>query len=188
MWWHRLAASIAGATVALLALAGPALAGGWAVTTIDTLPEGGLAAGQTYPIGYTIRQHGQHPFDGATTSISAFDPITGERHVFVGVPDGRPGHYVAEVTFPVEGQWDWEVSQYPFQIQTLGTITVAPAAVAGSSEQLTALPGMAVAAFPLSSVVLPLAVVLAGPLAWPLVGVVRRSRRNGASLPLARAR
>src|SRR5687767_7103369 len=131
MWWNRLVAGIVGVTVALLALAGPALAGGWAVTTIDTLPEAGLTAGQPHRIGYTIRQHGQTPFDGAKTSITIVAPSTGERHSFPGVPDGQPGHYVAEVMFPIEGRWDWEVSQYPFQMQTLGTITVAPAAVAG---------------------------------------------------------
>lgn len=137
MWWHRLAAGIVGAIVALVALAGPVLAGGWAVTTIDALPDGGFVAGRTYRLGYTIRQHGQHPFAGAKTAITLIAPGSRDRHVFPGVPDGPAGHYVAEVTFPSEGAWDWEVSQEPFAVQTLGTITVGPAAVARPAESTT---------------------------------------------------
>jgi hypothetical protein len=128
MWMYRLAAGVACATVALFTLAGSARADGWAVTTIDALPEGGFQAGQAYRLGYTIRQHGQHPFDGAKTAITVIGPGNRERHVFPGWPDGQAGHYVAEVTFPSEGAWDWEVSQEPFAIQTLGTVIVAPIA------------------------------------------------------------
>lgn len=129
MWWSRVAAGVACATVALLTLTGSALAGGWAVTTIDALPEGGFQAGQTYRLGYTIRQHGQTPFDGAKTTIAITSAVSGERHVFPGQPDGAAGHYVAEVTFPSEGAWDWEASQHPFAVQTLGTVTVGPVAM-----------------------------------------------------------
>src|SRR5438128_12344573 len=41
-------------------------AGGWAITTLDSLPNE-LRAGETYAIGYVIRQHGQTPFTGAHT-------------------------------------------------------------------------------------------------------------------------
>ena len=188
MWWYRWAAGVAGATIALFVLAGSALAGGWAVTTIDALPEGGFVAGRTYRLGYTIRQHGQTPFDGAKTSITIISASDRERYHFQGIPDGKPGHYVAEVTFPSEGAWDWEVSQYPFAIQTLGTIAVGPAAAVGPA------PGVGeslVASSPASAwsgLVLPLgALLLLGVVAWPLIGFVRR--RRGESAPhFARAR
>jgi hypothetical protein len=196
MWWYRLAAGVACAAVALFTLAGSALAGGWAVTTIDALPEGGFQAGPTYRLGYTIRQHGQHPFSGAKTSIRITSASTGESHMFPGVPDGPAGHYVAEVTFPSEGEWIWEVSQYPFAIQSLGTVTVAPFASAGPGsgvkESLTAPVALSV---PFGSIGL-----LAGSLPWlplallsvlllaiglfmrPLSGLVRRLR-GGTALP-----
>lgn len=187
MWWYRLAAGAAGAAVALFAVAGSALAGGWAVTTIDALPEGGFQAGQTYRLGYTIRQHGQHPFDGAKTAITIIAPGSRERHVFPGVPDGPAGHYVAEVTFPTEGAWDWEVSQEPFAVQTLGTIAVAPPASAGRAPSV---PEPLAASSPLSAssgLALPLAVLLlAGAVAWPLVGRMRR-RHAGTALAAPRA-
>jgi hypothetical protein len=114
-------------------MAGPVLAGGWAATTIDALPESEFAAGRTYRIGYTIRQHGQTPFDGARTSILIYSAETGERRMFPGSADGQAGHYVAEVTFPTGGDWTWKVSQDPFAVQTLGTVSVAPHAPPTSS-------------------------------------------------------
>ena len=56
-----------GALIALLT-ATPALAGGWAVTTMDSVPED-LEAGVTYEIGYTVLQHGEKPVDGMATGI-----------------------------------------------------------------------------------------------------------------------
>lgn len=180
MRWNRLLIGIVGAAVALVALTGPALAGGWAVTTIDALPEGGFQAGQTYRVGYTIRQHGQTPVDGAKTAITAIAPGSRDRHVFPAVPDGPAGHYVAEVTFPFEGAWDWEVSQDPFAVQTLGTVTVSAAAITRPAETPKTLDW--------SALTIPVAALLiVGAAAWPLVGVLRR-RRVEAEPPLARSR
>ena len=44
----------------LAALAPPALAGGWAVTTLDGAPAV-FRAGQSQTVGFTIRQHGVTP-------------------------------------------------------------------------------------------------------------------------------
>lgn len=115
--------------VLLLSLApAPVLAGGWAVTTLDTIPAE-LEAGRVYTIGYTIRQHGERPFPDAKTSITIV-ASDGQRHVFPARPEGPPGHYVAEVRFPTPGAWQWEVDQSPFARQPLGTIVVVPAAAA----------------------------------------------------------
>ena len=60
---------ILAATAALaLALATPALGGGWAVTTLDNDPDPD-DAGRTYSIGYTIRQHGVTPISVDRTEI-----------------------------------------------------------------------------------------------------------------------
>jgi hypothetical protein len=47
------------AIAAMLALATPALAGGWATTLLDPLPDR-LEAGHTYTVGFWILQHGSH--------------------------------------------------------------------------------------------------------------------------------
>src|ERR687888_351278 len=46
--------------VAMLALAAPALAGGWAVVTLDTLPRE-VHGGQSFQLGFMVRQHGKTP-------------------------------------------------------------------------------------------------------------------------------
>jgi hypothetical protein len=111
------------ACLALTLFAAPAaLAGGWAVTTLDTLPRP-LHAGETYTVGYTIRQHGQTPYVGANSAIELRSP-SGELTRFKGVPAGAAGHYVAEVRFDAPGEWQWTVDQSPFAPQALGTIGI----------------------------------------------------------------
>ena len=127
---RRLTVSLAFASFALLALSMPALAGGWAVTTLDALP-GEVRAGETYRIGYTILQHGITPFSSSKTGILARSSAAGESLSFPARPDGARGHYVAEVRFPAAGQWSWEV-QHEFGGQQLAPLTVV-AAPSGSS-------------------------------------------------------
>jgi hypothetical protein len=111
-----------------LAFAAPAMAGGWAVTTLDELPT--FHAGQTYAVGYTIRQHGVTPIDvsqvfgGGTTEIQILGPDGHQAQSFRGVQTGPVGHYVAQVRFPSAGKWSWSVTQGAFAPQQLGTIDV----------------------------------------------------------------
>lgn len=125
----RLVASVVGGAVLLLAL--PALAGGWAVTTFDQLPSE-FRAGQTYTLGYTVRQHGQTPIEVKGTEVVARSE-DGTTLRFPGRPEGAVGHHVVEVSFPEPGRWTWEVVQGGFGSQELGTITVHPAS-ASSAE------------------------------------------------------
>ncbi|HEX9437114.1 MAG TPA: hypothetical protein VGA16_08165 [Candidatus Limnocylindria bacterium] len=126
------------ALVLTLALGAPALAGGWAVTTLDQLPPDFRAA-DTYAIGYTIRQHGVTPINvesmGGTTEIQITAPDGAKTLKYRGVPDGATGHYVAKVIFPYQGAWTWQVTQGPFQAQALGTIDVLAAAGAEAPVQ-----------------------------------------------------
>lgn len=121
-----LAALALTATVAL-AFGGPAAAGGWAVTTFDQLPPE-FVAGQTYHLGYTIRQHGVTPIRVDRTEVIA-TPVTGGAPLsFVGAPQGELGHYATAVAFPA-GSYTWRVTQQPFQAQELGRLAVGGAAV-----------------------------------------------------------
>lgn len=135
------------ALVLLLALGTPAAAGGWAVTTLDQVPPD-LHAGDTYAIGYTIRQHGVTPIDvkkmGGTTEMQITAPDGATTLRYPGVPDGAVGHYVAKVFFPSDGTWTWTVTQGPFAPQPLGFVTVGAAAVA------SAVPAPSVATVPAS--------------------------------------
>ena len=48
------------AILAMLALVAPALAGGWAVVTLDSLPRE-VHAGERLQVGFMVRQHGKTP-------------------------------------------------------------------------------------------------------------------------------
>ena len=123
-----------------LALSSPALGGGWAVTTLDSVPDG-FEAGQTYSIGYTIRQHGVTPVSVDRTEIRVTHSDSGKRLSFRGVPEGPVGHYVAKVTIPAAGTWTWDVTQGPFEAHPLGKITVSmpgTAAVAATPAAVAA--------------------------------------------------
>jgi hypothetical protein len=117
---------VAGALVAVVSLvaSAPALAGGWAVTTLDTVP-GNVKAGESHDIGFTIRQHGETPFNQAQPRIRA---NSGDTYLSFGARRDGNGHYVATVQFPHEGTWTWVVDQTPFATQPLGTLTVVSAA------------------------------------------------------------
>ena len=107
----------------LLALAGPAAAGGWAVTTLDPLPAGGVVPGRPTPIGYTVRQHGMTPVE-LTDSALLVTMADGTVLRFPGVADGPPGHHVAQVTVPVAGHFAFATDQGWFADQDLGHLDV----------------------------------------------------------------
>jgi hypothetical protein len=167
-------------TAGLLMLAAPAaVAGGWAITSMDELP-GEFRAGETYQLGYTILQHGKTPVDGAMTEITARNTATGETLRFVGEADGKPGHYVAEVTFPQGGSWTWSVTQGAFAVHELGELTVSAAPVAAVAATAGA---QATASLPIWGLVLATATVIAlGVFATQLVAAIRR---RSAKLGLA---
>jgi hypothetical protein len=130
MHWRHLVLSTVLTSLASVLLAAPVVwAGGWAVTMLDELPAV-IRAGETYPIGYTIRQHGQTRFTSARSGIEIRAAKGGTSQRFAGVAEGAPGHYVAQVRFPEPGEWEWFADQTPFAPQPLGTISVLPLGVA----------------------------------------------------------
>jgi hypothetical protein len=123
----KLLLSVPLAALAAMWLTSAAVAGGFAVTTLDPLPQA-IQAGQTYQIGYMVRQHSVTPLVGGHPAVRI--SRSGEELRFVGVPEGAPGHYVSTVTFPSAGAWTWVVDQNPFpEPQKLGAIDVQAAPV-----------------------------------------------------------
>ena len=136
--------SFAVALVALLALAAPVLAGGWAVVTLDALPKE-VRAGQSMHLGFTIRQHGTKPtntdWEGRPLKpiltarkqeagqASLFDQLLGVKDAYAAAnqaattlrvearQEGPEGHFVVDVVFPSPGTWEWELAAPPFTFQ-----------------------------------------------------------------------
>jgi hypothetical protein len=74
--------------------------GGWAVITVDDLPQT-LAVGQPIGIGFMVRQHGVTPLDRLTPTIFASDDKHEASEVRVSaIPSGPAGHYVATLVVP----------------------------------------------------------------------------------------
>ncbi|MBI5842695.1 MAG: c-type cytochrome [Chloroflexi bacterium] len=98
-----------------------ALAGGWAIITLDELP-GEVTAGEPLNIGFTVRQHGVTPLAGLTPTITA--QLSGTKEVVrvSGKEEGEPGHYTATLTFPQSGEWTWSINA--FITQTMPPLTV----------------------------------------------------------------
>jgi hypothetical protein len=121
----KLLVPLAAGAAALLPLATPhgVDAGGWAVTTLDTMAA--PAPGEPVDVGFTIRQHGVTPVAVDGVRITVTD-AGGASEAFVARPEGTTGHYVAAVTFPAAGAYRWSVEQGWFGPQDLGTIDVQP--------------------------------------------------------------
>lgn len=85
----------------------PVWAGGWAVVTLDQLPDQ-VVAGQPLTVGFTIRQHGHTPISDLKPSVR-FQKAgeIGDDFVFA-TPDGS-GHYTATFTLPSKGEWNWAI-------------------------------------------------------------------------------
>jgi hypothetical protein len=164
----KLFQALVGSLAASLALCvSVTYAGGWAVTTLDPLASE-LRAGDTYRIGYTIRQHGETPFVGAQTAIE-IESANGVRQRFGAHADGPPGHYVAEVRFPDSGEWRWRVDQSPFAPQALGSVRVVGPPPPASPLALLPFLMLAIAVATLA-------------FAWRLVVYQRSARRVAAQL------
>lgn len=122
--------------LALLAVV-PAAAGGWAVITLDSLPEN-PTAGQPLEIGFMVRQHGFHPMDGLQPIVRLRNPATGERITLTADPDpDKAGHYQAVLNFPSEGTWEWSIEAYS-GVQRMPALQVATANASAEGAGLSA--------------------------------------------------
>jgi hypothetical protein len=96
-------------------------AGGWAVVTVDNLPDY-AEAGKATTLTYMVRQHGVEPFPGLTGTITATSGrLTARGSV---VPGQRRGQYSASITLPSAGDWSISIkSGFPKADVTLRPLT-----------------------------------------------------------------
>ena len=112
--------------LALLLLALPALGGGWAVITLDTLP-GEIRAGEAFDVSFTVRQHGVTPMADLDPTVSLRNAQTAGKFTFRPEPGKDIGRYYATITLPAEGEWSWSIQAFSMD-QAMPPLTVLPAA------------------------------------------------------------
>jgi len=119
---------ILAALVGLLFVVPSALAGGWAVVTLDELPAE-VRQSESLRLGFMVRQHGQTATNEVKPYMEARNTGTGEVFRAEGRQEGPVGHFVVEVTFPSAGSWEWAIVPAPFEGTPLPALQVLPAAV-----------------------------------------------------------
>lgn len=113
--------------------AGPAQAGGWAVTVLDPLPAR-VQADTAYTVGYWVLQHGSHPFEGELGK-SGLRLVGADRELeFVGRALPEPAHFAVSVAVPA-GTWRVYAMQGWFAEFEIGTLTVPGGLTLAPSEQ-----------------------------------------------------
>ena len=130
--FSRFRMSILMAFLLALAFSIPVLAGGWAVITLDSLPND-VVAGEPINVGFTVLQHGRTPMNDLEPTITA-NLHKDQSFVVKAEPDGKPGHYAATLTFPTEGEWRWSIQAFSMD-QLMTTLAVA-LPVAGSKKDV----------------------------------------------------
>jgi cytochrome c len=147
--------------------ASPVFAGGWAVITLDKLPSD-IVAGEPLRIGFTVLQHGRTPMTDLEPSVTAklsFD----EKLVVYGEPEGKPGHYMATLTFPKEGKWEWSIQAFTMD-QPMPVLTVAAPGAASASQP--------VKTEPVTGILSPLLILRTLALGIGVIGLVVAFRRR----------
>jgi hypothetical protein len=118
--------------VSMLLLASPALAGGWAIVTLDSLPQQ-VRAGQALHLGFMVRQHGQTPINSVEPFLLATNRDTDEMLRIDGKQAGAVGHFEIDVTFPSAGTWEWQITPRPFGPTEFEPLSVLSAATASQT-------------------------------------------------------
>ncbi len=77
-------------------------AGGWAVVSVQDLPDYAVA-GQPMTLTYAVRQHGEELLSGLKGSVAA---TSGSARIAVDAKGtGKAGYYAASLTLPNAGEW-----------------------------------------------------------------------------------
>lgn len=173
-FWKNTLATLLALLLALLAF-GAAWAGGWAVISVEPLPDS-VQPGQPFMIDFTVLQHGQTPMVGLDPAPSlSFSSADEQVWTFAAEEQAQPGRYQAEVTLPVAGSWDWQITAF--------TVTQAmpPVQVADSQAGQTA---AAATAFTPTAALLPPLLLTAGALLLLGAGIYLRRRPARQLTPL----
>jgi hypothetical protein len=136
----KLAIVLAVSATAAVTVIGAASAGGWATVGLSSLPPSGLEPNQNWPVDITVLQHGQTPLAGVTPVVRVRDDGGKVVSSFPAKPTGKPGVYHADVEFPGEGTYAYEVYDGFTQYGGARTHTFKPVEIGPSSDSFQYVP------------------------------------------------
>ena len=152
---------------AVAAIAAPAAgAGGWATVGLSSLP-----GGESWSVDITVLQHGQTPLAGVTPVVRVRDDGGKVVESFTATPTAKAGVYHADVAFPGEGTYSYEVYDGFTQYGGARTHTFKPVVIGASDG-----------GFPLGWLSLALGIALA--LAVAVATMLMLRRRTAESQPI----
>jgi hypothetical protein len=160
--------------IASLALTTAVIAGGWAsVTVVD--PPADPPAGVATTIDLQVLQHDVTAVSWPLLTVVATNDSTGDIVRASATAEGAEGHYVATLTFPVEGTWSLAFESQDLVMAGSGDLDIAVAPAAPVA--------VATATTPAAMSIDP-AVAIAGlALLVLVVGLVLGARRGRRSAP-----
>lgn len=110
--------------LALAAIVVPTFAGGWAVVTLDHLPDQ-VTTGESVTVGFVVRQHGISPLGGLRPTVTIQKEGETAPSWISARAEGAQGHYAANLTFPSAGVWNWSIhSDFWPETQPMPALTV----------------------------------------------------------------
>lgn len=124
------------AVAAALLLLIPALAGSWAVISVENLVTE-IPAGEPLTVRFTVLQHGDKPMSDLTPTIQTTHEASSQSLTFDAFPLDQPGLYAAEITLPESGTWRWSIQAFSMN-QAMPPITVTGSTAARPAANLAA--------------------------------------------------
>jgi plastocyanin len=109
---------------ALMTLTAPVLAGGWATVRLDKPVVGDIPVNKPWRFSFMVLQHDVMPNSDVTPTVRAIHRETGREVTATAVQEGGVGHFVAELTLPLTGEWKWEIQPEPYAETTFEALTV----------------------------------------------------------------
>ena len=132
------------AGLATLFTAMPVLAGGWAVISLDSLPQE-IIAGEPVTVGFTVLQHGRTPMAGLNPVIHLTNATNGNDISVYPKEEGSIGHYTGTFILSEVGNWNWSVQAFTMEQpmpELVVTKPVSQTAASNTNSLLETIPGI----------------------------------------------
>jgi hypothetical protein len=131
---RRSIVSLVFVVVVALALASPVWAGG-VIVTLDTTPTD-VQAGVPFDVDFTvISAHDGSDIVALKPIVTATNSATGEEITVTATGDWKTGHYIARLTLPSAGEWQWGIQPFGAEAPDDPLRTMTPLQVSAPGTQ-----------------------------------------------------